>query len=54
MGVTLFLRQPTSAAMRAFLDRVMHAAGATPKHLVSDKGRQFWCDGFRRWLSRVT
>jgi hypothetical protein len=52
MGVTLFRREPTSVAMRAFLGRMMHAVGATPKHLVCDKGRQFWCDGSRDWCAR--
>ena len=49
MGVTLFRRQPTSEALRAFLGRVMHAAKAMPKHLVTDKGPQFWNDGFKAW-----
>jgi transposase InsO family protein len=45
----LFRRQPTSQAVRAFLSRAMHDAQATPKHLISDKGSQFWCDGFKEW-----
>ena len=49
MGVTLFRHQPTSEAMRTFLGRVMHAAKAMPKHLVTDKGPQFWNDGFKAW-----
>jgi len=52
MGITVFREQPPSVAMRAFLGRVMRAAGATPKHMVSDKGPQFWCDGFRDWCDR--
>jgi len=52
MGVTVFRQEPTSVAMRAFLGRVMHAAGAMPRHLVSDKGPQFWCDDFRRWCDK--
>ena len=46
MGVTVFRKEPTSAAMRAFLGRVIRNAGATPKHLVSDQGPRFSCDGF--------
>ena len=30
----------------------MYAAGTTPRHMVSDKGVQFWCDGFRGWCAR--
>ena len=49
MGIRLFRRQPTSADVRAFLGRAMHDAHATPKHLISDKGSQFWCEGFKEW-----
>ena len=49
MGITIFRRQPTSAEVRALLGRTMHKAQATPKHLISDKGSQFWCDGFKEW-----
>ena len=52
MGVTLFGHQPTSEAMRAFLGRVMHATKAMPRHLVTDKGPQFWNDGFQAWCRR--
>jgi len=52
MGITVFREQPSSVAMRAFIGRVMRVAGATPKHMVSDKGAQFWCDGFRGWCAR--
>ena len=36
MGITPFRKEPTSLAMRAFLGRVVHAAQAMPKNLVSD------------------
>ena len=49
MGIRLFRRQPTSADVRAFLGRSIGDAHATPKHLISDKGSQFWCDGFKEW-----
>ena len=52
MGVTLFRQEPTSEAVRAFLGRVMHAAKAKPRHLVTDKGPQFWNDGFKAWCRR--
>jgi transposase InsO family protein len=47
MGVTLFWQEPTSEALRAFLSRVMRAAKAKPRHLVTDKGTQFWNKGFK-------
>ena len=43
MGVTLFWREPTSQAFRAFLGRVMQATKAKPKHLVMDKGLNANC-----------
>jgi transposase InsO family protein len=38
--------------MRALLGRTIRSAGAAPKHLVCDKGGQFWCPGFRAWAER--
>jgi len=38
MGITLFEREPSSAAVRAFLGRVIYTAGAKPRHLVCDQG----------------
>jgi putative transposase len=52
MGVTLFRRMPTSEAMRLFLARVIHAANANLKHLVTDRGCQFDCEGFRLWCQK--
>ncbi len=49
MGTAIFGRQPASEAVRAFLGRVIHAANAKPKHLIIDKGPQFWCEGFKDW-----
>jgi transposase InsO family protein len=45
----LFRREPTSEAVCAFLDRVIHATHAKPSHLVVDKGPQFWCEDFEDW-----
>jgi hypothetical protein len=52
MGITLFDREPTSEAVRAFLGRVIHTAGAKPRHLVCDQGPQFSCDEFEPWCQR--
>ena len=52
MGVTVFRKEPTSEAMRAFLGRTISSEEAKPKHLISDKGVQFWCDGFQSWCRR--
>jgi putative transposase len=52
MGVTLFWKEPTSQAVRAFLGRVMHAAKAKPRHLVTDKEPQFCNKDFKPWCRR--
>ena len=52
MGITLFAREPTSEAMRAFLGRTIHATGVTSRHLVTDQGPQFSCDNFKPWCQR--
>jgi hypothetical protein len=51
--VTVFTKQSTSKQVRAFLGRTIHNADATPKYLICDKGVQFWCNGFKRWCSKV-
>ena len=30
----------------------MHQAQAKPKYLICDKGKQFWCKGFKDWCRR--
>jgi hypothetical protein len=53
MGFAVFLHPPASAAVRTFLDRVIHAAGTPQKHLINDKGSQFGpCAAFNRWCKR--
>jgi hypothetical protein len=52
MGFAVFKAPPTSEAMRALLGRTIRSAKATPRHLVCDKGPQFWSDGFKAWCHR--
>jgi putative transposase len=49
MGFCLFRSRPTSAVVQAFLDRTIQQQDATPKYLISDKGVQFWCSGYKDW-----
>jgi transposase InsO family protein len=49
MGVAVFKKEPTSKAIRDFLDRAIAAAGRAPNHLISDKGTQFTAKGYPRW-----
>jgi transposase InsO family protein len=52
MGIAVFESQPSSVEIRAFLGRAAHTAGTAPRHLISDHGRQFTDDGFRKWCAR--
>jgi putative transposase len=51
MGYMIFRRIPSSRAVQKFLDRTIQKTGQTPKYIISDKGKQFWCDGFKDWCS---
>ncbi len=53
MGFALFWSAPTAVEMRAFLGRVIRPAGKPPRHLISDKGCQFFpCAGYKEWCRR--
>ncbi len=52
MGLAIFDRQPTSLQVRQFLAVAIGKAGQVPKHIICDKGGQFWCDGFKDWCRR--
>ena len=53
MGLAIFRQAPTFADVRTCLERAIRAAGTEPKHLVSDKGPQFFpSKGYRRWCKR--
>jgi transposase InsO family protein len=52
MGFAVFEKEPNSVQVRSFLGRTICVAGQAPKHLISDKGSQFWCAGFKAWCRR--
>ena len=52
MGTTTFGSEPTSKAVQSFLNQTVRQSQAQPKHLICDKGTQFWCDGFKCWSQR--
>ena len=53
LGFALFRSAPTSRDLRTFLGRTIHVAGRAPRHLISDKGRQFFpSKRYRRWCQR--
>jgi putative transposase len=52
MGFALFEQLPTSVAVKEFLGSVIRTAGAIPRHLITDQGKQFRDESFRKWCSR--
>ena len=52
MGISAFAKPPSSQATGDFLGRTIRASRTQPKHLICDKGRQFWCNAFKRWCRR--
>jgi len=52
MGFEVYRGQPSSAAIRRFLEGVFRKVGQTPQHLISDQGTQFDAKRFRRWCRR--
>jgi integrase-like protein len=53
MGITVFKAEPSAVAVRTFLGRTIATSGAKPKHLICDKGSQFWpCKDFKDWCDR--
>ncbi len=52
MRFAVFEKQPTSVQVRSFLGRAMNAAGTRPRYLISDLGKQFDCDAYRKWCDR--
>ena len=52
-GFAIFDHQPDSIEIRQFLGRTIHVVGESPRHLISDKGPQFWpSKPYRRWCRR--
>jgi transposase InsO family protein len=52
VGFAVFRAQPTSKQIQEFLDRAIAASGHSPRYIITDRGRQFWCRSFKRWCKR--
>lgn len=52
VGFAIFRDHPTSGDVQRFLGQAVRNAGFSPKYVITDKGRQFWCDSFRCWCYR--
>ncbi|MCP4375860.1 MAG: transposase family protein, partial [bacterium] len=51
MDTMIFKSNPTSESIQHFLAGAIEAS-ATPKYIICDKGKQFWCDMFKDWCDR--
>ena len=49
VGFALFRDHPTSRDVQGLLGRAIRHAGYGPRYIISDKGPQFWCDGYKKW-----
>ena len=49
VGWEVYEQQPSSKAVRQMLDRAIRDASGSPKHLITDQGKQFTAKTFRRW-----
>ena len=49
MDIEIFRNNPTAVSVSRFLECAIHTANATPKTIISDKGKQFWCSVFKDW-----
>jgi len=52
VGFAVFREPPRSEDVQGFLDRAIDRAGGAPRHVITDRGRQFRCASFRRWRQR--
>jgi transposase InsO family protein len=52
VGFAVFRDYPTSGDIQRFLDRAIWCDAGPPRYVIADKGRQFWCDSFKRWCHR--
>jgi transposase InsO family protein len=52
VGFAVFSKVPSSSEVQRFLERAIRARGQTPRYIVCDKGKQFWCGSFKAWCKR--
>jgi putative transposase len=49
VGFAVFRQVPKARDVITLLRRAVRTTGATPRHVLTDRGRQFRCGEFRRW-----
>jgi len=48
-GFALFTTMPASSDICEFFDRLTERTGSKPRHVITDKGRQFFSEEFKSW-----
>ena len=49
VGFAVFDKQPNSNEIQNFLNRAIRKERRIPKYIISDKGSQFFCQGYKLW-----
>jgi len=52
VGFALFKKRPTAVQVCSFLGRAIRQARSTPKYIITDKGKEFFCWPFKNWCRR--
>ena len=52
VGFAVFKNPPRAIDIRRFLGRAIAKEGKTPRYIISDKGCQFWCAGYKKWCRK--
>jgi putative transposase len=52
VGFAVYKTRPDSREMCVLLGRAIRAVGERPRHVITDKGREFFCARFKRWCRR--
>ena len=52
VGFAVFHERPTSGDIQGVVERAIRHVGYGPRYIITDKGRQFWCDAFKGWCQR--
>ena len=49
VGFAVFRNMPPARDITASLDLAIANVGKAPRHIISDKGKQFFCKAFKDW-----
>ncbi len=52
VGFAVFKRRPISFQVYSFLGMAILRTGSKPRHIIADKGKEFFCGPFKDWCRR--